>query len=79
MEIDALAKAEQVIRDHPEAPTSAALARLLHALRSETSFELAELYRLSTAEFELALEVLAAWRLQRYYRGSAVAAVALPS
>lgn len=78
METDAIVQAERVIRATPQAPASAALARLLEALHSETSFELGELYALSSSDFELALRVLADWRLQRYWRGGAVAALAMP-
>jgi hypothetical protein len=52
------------------------MATLIHALRNEGPFDLGALYRLTLDEFELALQVLEDWRLQRYYRGTATAAAA---
>jgi hypothetical protein len=73
--VDAIAQVERMILADPESPTGATLARLLAALRNEAHLDLADLYSLSMTEFQLAMEVLAAWRVQRYYRGSAVAAI----
>jgi hypothetical protein len=43
------------------------LARLAAALAEERAFPLADLYRLNYDEFQLALELLKDWRLDRYY------------
>jgi len=61
----------KAIRKHleknPEAPSSKALARLVAALAEEKSFSLAELYEMDYDTFEMALELLRDWRLDRYY------------
>jgi hypothetical protein len=43
------------------------LATLAVALANEREFPVADLYRLPFAEFELAIEVMRDWRLDRYY------------
>jgi len=52
---------------HPDAPSSKALARLVAALAEEKSFSLAELYAMDYDAFEMALELLRDWRVDRYY------------
>ena len=67
----AIKKARRLIETQPEAAASVVLSRLVVALESETAFDLAALYQLDYKSFELALEVLAEWRLDRYYSGKA--------
>ncbi len=55
------------IEKHPNKESSRALARLVAALAEERSYSLAELYEMDYATFELALELLKDWRLDRYY------------
>jgi hypothetical protein len=55
------------LEKHPDAPSSKALARLVAALAEEKSFSLAELYAMDYDAFEMALELLRDWRLDRYY------------
>ena len=76
-ERDPIAHAKRVISADPDAPTSATLRRLMQALVSEGSFELGELYALSSFDFELAMQVLASWRLQRYCRKGAADALSV--
>jgi hypothetical protein len=61
----------KTIRKHlernPEAPSSKALARLVAALAEEKTYPLAELYAMDYDAFEMALELLRDWRLDRYY------------
>lgn len=61
----------KAIRKHlernPEAPSSKALARLVAALAEEKTYPLAELYAMDYDAFEMALELLRDWRLDRYY------------
>lgn len=52
---------------HPERPSSKALARLVTALAAEKSYSLAELYAMDYEAFEMALELLKDWRVDRYY------------
>jgi len=61
----------KAIRKHleknPDAPSSKALARLVAALAEEKSYPLAELYAMDYDAFEMALDLLRDWRLDRYY------------
>ena len=61
----------KAIRKHlerePEKPSSKALARLVAALAEERSYSLAELYAMDYEAFEMALELLKDWRVDRYY------------
>lgn len=67
----AIKKARRLIETQPEAAASVVLSRLVVSLESETPFDLAALYQLDYKSFQLALEVLAEWRLDRYYSGKA--------
>ena len=61
----------KAIRKHmernPGAPSSKALARLVAALAEEKSYPLAELYAMDYDTFEIAMDLLREWRLDRYY------------
>lgn len=65
----AIKKARKFIENHPSDPASLTLASLVMALESERSFDLTELYKLSYDKFELAMEILQQWRLDRHYSG----------
>jgi hypothetical protein len=68
----AVKKARKLIEANPTNSTAEILSRLVLALESETPFQLADLYKLGYADFELALAVIAEWRLDRYYTSKAV-------
>jgi len=55
------------LEKYPDAPSSKALARLVAALAEEKSYSLADLYAMDYKAFEMALELLRDWRLDRYY------------
>ncbi|QHE75962.1 hypothetical protein [Hydrogenophaga sp. PBL-H3] len=63
----ALKKARKLIQADPETPSAKVLSALVIALESNQAFPLNQLYTLSYPQFELALEILAEWRLDRYY------------
>jgi hypothetical protein len=63
----ALKKARKLIESKPVAPAAITLSKLVVALESEKPFPLAELYLLDYDDFGLALELMAEWRLDRYY------------
>lgn len=65
--MNALKAIRKHLRKHPDAPSSKALARLVAALAEERSYSLAELYAMDRATFEMAIELLTEWRLDRYY------------
>lgn len=63
----ALKQARKLIEKKPESPAALTLSSLVVALESETPFALHSLYQLDYDDFELALDVLKEWRLDRYY------------
>ena len=65
--MNAIKSIRKHLEKHPDAPSSKALARLVAALAEEKSFSLAELYAMDYDTFEMALELLRDWRLDRYY------------
>lgn len=69
--MNALKQARRLIASQPQSPAARTLAGLVLTLESEGSFDLASLYQLDLANFNLALEILRDWRLDRYYAGKA--------
>jgi len=67
----AIKGARRLIASDPRHPSAKLLASLVLALETERSFELASLYTLDAEHFEMALELLRDWRLERYYVGKA--------
>lgn len=67
----AIKKARRFIEAQPNQAAAIVLSRLVVALESETPFELSALYGIDYKSFELALQVIAEWRLDRYYSGKA--------
>ena len=63
----ALKQARKLIEKKPDSPAAKTLSSLVVALESEQPFALQDLYLLDYDDFELALEVLKEWRLDRYY------------
>ena len=63
----AVKKARKLIETTPQSPGAKTLSALVIALESDQPFSLSQLYALSYPQFELALEVLSEWRLDRYY------------
>lgn len=63
----ALKKARKLIEKNPTSASAVTLTSLVVALESETPFALTGLYKLDYDDFQLALELLSEWRLDRYY------------
>ncbi len=63
----AIKKARKLIESQPADPAARTLAELVHALESDTPFALGKLYQMDYKRFELALAIMAEWRLDRYY------------
>lgn len=63
----ALKKARKLIEQEPQSQTAQALSALVVALETGTAFDLQCLYQLGFDDFELAMDVLKEWRLDRYY------------
>lgn len=67
--MNAIKKARKIILSAPDEASSAALAALVGALESEREFDLTLLYATDLKTFELALDILREWRIDRYYLG----------
>lgn len=65
--MNAIKTIRKQLEKHPDAPSSKALARLVAALAEEKSYSLADLYAMDYDAFEMALDLLRDWRLDRYY------------
>lgn len=55
------------IETNPGSESARTLSQLVVALAEEQTYALADLYRLDQRSFELALDFLRDWRLDRYY------------
>jgi hypothetical protein len=63
----AIKKARKLIETHPESSTARTLSELIIALETEQPTNLKGLYQLGMEHFDLAINVLREWRLDRYY------------
>lgn len=55
------------LSDHPDSPSAEVLSRLPATLCREESLVLSDLYALDWESFELAIDLLRDWRIDRYY------------
>lgn len=69
----AIKKARKLIEKDPSSSPATALSKLILALETGGEFSFAPLYELSMNEFDLAVDVIKDWRLDRYYEGKAKA------
>lgn len=69
--MNAIKKARKLIASHPESDSAKTLARLVRALESDEKFELGDLYKLDYEDFNVGIDILKEWRLDRYYMGKA--------
>ena len=67
----AIKKIRKQITNKISDKSSLVLANLVLCLEEENAFNLNELYELSMNDFELALDLLKDWRLDRFYEGKA--------
>lgn len=65
--MNAIKVARRFIETDPANESAKILAQLVLALESEHSFELVTLYSLDYKSFQLAMDILKEWRLDRYY------------
>ncbi len=63
----AIKKARKLIEKSPDSTTARTLSGLIIALETQQPFALNSLYQLALDDFELAMNVLKEWRLDRYY------------
>ena len=64
-------KARRLIETNPHTDAAKTLAALVRALESEEKFDLGSLYKLNYDNFNLTIDILKEWRLDRYFSGKA--------
>lgn len=62
-------QARRLIENDPLSTEARVLSALVTALESENHFSVKDLYSLDEKHFEIALEILSDWRLDRFYLG----------
>jgi hypothetical protein len=67
--MNAIKEAQRHIAKDPFSESARTLAQLVLTLESKEPFALERLYELDLDRFELALQILKEWRLDRYYAG----------
>ena len=65
--MNAIKQVRKYLLKNPKTDSSLVLARLISAVAEESAFPLGDLYRLDAEAFDLAIELLRDWRLDRYY------------
>lgn len=69
--MNAIKKARRIIEENPTSERARTLSALVLALESAQPVVLEDVYRLDADSFDLAIQVLKEWRLDRYYLGKA--------
>ena len=69
--MNAIKEAKKLIAKHPFEATAKTLADLVLSLESREPFQLERLYDLNLSHFDLAVQIVKEWRLDRYYAGKA--------
>src|SRR5471032_2209175 len=67
--MNAIKEAQKFIAKNPSGEDAKTLALLVFSLGSKEPFPLERLYELEMKDFELAMEVMREWRLDRYFAG----------
>jgi hypothetical protein len=67
----AVKQVRKIIQDQAGSPKAKTLSALVMALENEDPFDVSSLYQLDFDTFELSLNLLKEWRLDRYYSSKA--------
>jgi hypothetical protein len=65
--MNAIKEVRKYLLKNPGSPSAKILARLTAAIAEESEFPLRDLYALEGEAFDLAIELMKDWRLDRYY------------
>ncbi len=65
--VKAIHDIRRYLSDHSDSPSAEVLSRLPATLSKEESLVLSDLYALDWESFELAIDLLRDWRIDRYY------------
>jgi hypothetical protein len=69
--LNAIKEAKKLIAKDPFKSSAKTLADLVLSLESHEPFQLERLYGLQLSDFDLAVQIIKEWRLDRYYAGKA--------
>ena len=67
----AIQKVKKFIEKYPNSIEGLTFAKVILALESGEDFPVTELYELNSDDFDLAIELLRDWRIDRFYIGKA--------
>jgi hypothetical protein len=67
----AIKQVKKLIEKNPNSPVGQTFSKLILSLESDVEFSVKDLYSLDTSDFDLAIEVLKDWRIDRFYIGKA--------
>jgi hypothetical protein len=65
--MNAIKEVRKYLLKHPGTSSSKVLAQLTAAIGEESNFPLGDLYTLDADAFDLAIDLMKDWRLDRYY------------
>jgi hypothetical protein len=71
--VRAIKKVKKFIEKSPNSIEGLTFAKIILALESGEEFPVTELYKLNSDDFDLAIELLRDWRIDRFYIGKAKA------
>ena len=69
----AIKKVKKFIESSPASDQGLIFARLILALESGNEFPVKDLYKLNPDDFDMAIELMRDWRIDRFYIGKAKA------
>ena len=67
--MQAIKKARKIIEKDVSKPFAKTLSKLILSLESEENFQIKQIYYLSPTEFDLVIEIIKEWRIDRHYMG----------
>lgn len=65
----AIKKVRRLIESEPTSPAAVELSKLIVSLESGEAFTFKQMYELPLNDFDLAVELIKEWRLDRFYEG----------
>lgn len=65
----AIKKARKIIEKDASKPFAKVLSKLILSLETEENFQIKQIYDLSHTEFNLVIEIIKEWRIDRHYMG----------
>ena len=69
----AIKQVKKLIEKTPDSKSGLTFSKLILSLESDVEFLVKDLYNWDSEEFDLAIEVLKDWRIDRFYLGKAKA------